>query len=295
VNLAQRVLHASAYLPSWWIGLTTTLPPPLRTLALWPAALGMLVLALVFAATTRIAAMRRSTLVLLTAWAGMLLATLWNLGGVSATGEGGRLWYVPDAWLALALGVMLLSAQSTWRRVVSVIASVLLLTAMVPQTLALQSAAQRVQHDMRQLATTIPTWAAAHPGLTMLILPDHVGPMVMGRNAQGGLVLPPIQAQGYLHRVLPTLPQELVARHAQLQQGLATRLDELQPSALNTTVLTRMLQPTGVAHWPEHYACWDTEQRMLRTLPAPPTTDASAWVAELERAARACALAPSLD
>jgi hypothetical protein len=127
------------------------------------------------------------------------------------------------------------------------------------------------------LASAIPDWADRHPGLTLLVVPDAVGPVVALRNAQGGLALPPIQRQGLLHRVLPSLPADLPARHDQLATGLATRLDVVRPERVDGSVLASLLHPADPV-WPARLACWSGRERRIVELPSADWTDRQRWL-----------------
>jgi hypothetical protein len=231
---------------------------------------------------------RRIILGLVSASLIMGLATLANLGTLAPHGEGGRLWYVPLVWLVLAWGVWLSRSSDRRSLLIAVFSMLLPILACTTQTSPLLRHVQQTQCALRDIAAQTPAWADAHPGLTLLILPDHVGPVVMARNAQGALMLPPVQAQSYFYRVLPTLPQEIALRHTQFHQGLGTRLAQYQPQIVDLDTLARLLEPTDTARWPEHYACWDMQQRRWRTLPAPDTQDATQWTAALHAHAISC-------
>ena len=130
-------------------------------------------------------------------------------------------------------------------------------------------------------------WATLHPGLTLLVIDGARGAVVTGRNAQGALVLPPIQQEPLLHRMLPTLPAEIESRYDQLQQGLATRLDALRPSFVDAGVLQR-LAAHDTARWPEHYGCWSASERRIVELPAPDPAQRRAWADAVRETAARC-------
>jgi putative flippase GtrA len=282
-----RVAQGLASLPDWWQGLTHGVDTRLR----WPLALTLLALAAMCIAVLRGVPARRVAISLLLACVGMALATLMNLGAMPSNGESGRLWYVPIAWLLLALGVVLSTLKVRARRIALTVLALGIMPLAFYQIGLLNQAVQRAQHDLRDIAARVAPWAETHIGLTLLIVPDHVGPMVMARNAQGALVLPPIQAQGYLHRVLLTLPQEIALRRDQLARGLGTRLVEHGSRAVDRDTLARLLEPTDIVRWPDHYACWDMQHRAWRALTAPDTSDTTQWIANLQRQAQRCSAA----
>ena len=95
----QHTWRAAVSALPWWHGLTRETPAAaMLYLALLPAALVLI------AASTR-GLHGRLSVALIGASAGLVVATLLNLGGMSPSGEGGRLGYAPVAWLVLAFGV----------------------------------------------------------------------------------------------------------------------------------------------------------------------------------------------
>ena len=123
--------------------------------------------------------------------------------------------------------------------------------------------------------------------LTLLLLDENYGPVVMTRNAQGWLALPPVQSMTLLHRVLPTLPKELDARYGQLSTGLASRLDRIRPSRLDAAELSRLFEPDAV-RWPAHYACWSAQAGRIVEISAPDPGDRAQWVDALRGALGRC-------
>ena len=101
----------------------------------------------------------------------------------------------------------------------------------------------------------------------LLVLPDHVGPVVALRNGQGGLVLPPIQPRDRLGDVLPSLPGDLEHRHGLLRGGFF-----------------------AARHGPDAVpvlGCWSWSRGGIVLVPAPaPATvaDASRWAVAARQA-----------
>src|SRR4029079_13725571 len=124
------------------------------------------------------------------------------------------------------------------------------------------------ERDVRELARAARAWAESHEGFTLLVIPERRDGIVTTRNAQGGLVLPPVQPQTLLHRVLPTLPEEIELRHAQLANVLATRLDKVRPAAFDEEQI-RLISAPDVPLWPQHYGCWDSTSRTIIAMDGP--------------------------
>jgi hypothetical protein len=282
---------ALASLPAWWLALSA----PARVVGL--AFLGASLVALGIATVAARGAQARLVLALLAASGGMALATLLNLGALSAAGEGGRLGYAPLAWLAIAIGVGLARGRRAFGRTGRTDRAAPVGTAMLFVAAGLGAvvlygelrAVRAAQDELRAIAAAVPAWAEQHHGLTMLLVPERHGPVVSGRNAQGALVLPPVQQQGLLHRVLPTLPAELAERRGQLEAGLARRLDTVRPQWIDQRVLASLLL-NAAERPPERVACWSRRLRRIVALDIP-WGERAAWLAQTEAAANQC-LAP---
>lgn len=260
-------------LPEWWHGAVAAAP---RTALTW--LLACLAAALL---SCRFARGHAPQLKLAAAFAGagagQLLATLLNLGNFAANGEGGRLLYGPIAWFALSLGVLIASSLDaeasptgrTRRRLarifvgLAVICGILATHARVAQFASVQS-------EMRDLTAAIGRYAIARTDTTVLAIPDQRLGVVAARNGQGALVMPPLQSKGLLHRVVPTLPEELALRPAQFAAGLGTQLTALQPQRADLATLRLMLQPAPPSPAPA-YACWASGSReIVPVTPAEP-------------------------
>ena len=283
---------AAGSIGDWWKGLTRNTPGSAI------AYVGLAACACVFLAATARGAQRRLGAALLCAAAGLVVATLLSIDGMAASGEGGRLGYAPIAWLALAIGVAAArplqdggASETRYRRA----GLVLLSCATVAGTWVLQGelrTASSAQGLVRDIVNASRAWAATHPGLTLLVIDERYGPVVTTRNAQAWLVMPPIQPEPLLHRVLPTLPQELNSRYDQLSAGLATRLNKIPPSRLDADELG-LLFKRDAARWPEWYACWSEPARGLVALAAPEPSDRAQWTEALRDGLRKCEAAAS--
>ncbi len=149
-----------------------------------------------------------------------LLALLPHLTGVMSSGEGGRFYYASAAWLALLLA-----------GVIDLVRSRLLLALVMCAGFA---SAQRVMLDawaeagsaMQQLLPAL-AGAAASLGpeqIGLLLVPDALGPVPFARNAQGGISVPPQQAEDYLSRLLPFVAADVGQWPGLLKQGLVAGL-----------------------------------------------------------------------
>lgn len=283
---------AAGSIGQWWRGLTRYTPGGAL------AYVGLAACACALLAATARRGQRRLGAALLCAGAGLVVATLLSIDAMAPSGEGGRLGYTPIAWLALAIGVAAApplhdaaSAETRYRRA----GLVLLCFAIVAGAWVLQGelrTASSAQRSVREIVNASRGWAATRPGLTLLVIDDRYGPVVTTRNAQAWLLMPPIQPQPLLHRVLPTLPQDLDSRYDQLSAGLGSRLDKIRPSRLDADELGRLLEH-DTARWPEWYACWSEPARGLVELAAPDPSDRTRWKQALLDNLRKCGAAES--
>jgi len=265
-----RLPAALQSLPVWLRGLVGS---EWRLLLGYGGLLGVALLIAGFVSRTRLIGMA-----LIAAGGGALLATLLNLGALVGSGEGGRLLYSPLAWLALAVGVMLArplrSTPTLSHLPPALLAAAILIGIAVLQPLLAKTWA--VQTALKQTAAALPEAALRNPDGMLLLLPDAVGPVVAARNGQGAFVLRPLQPRGLIDRILPTLPAEVLPRHAQYADGL---LDQLQAANMQHFDLSVTYpKPTEVrARWPARIGCWSAAQHALIEFPAPPADDAKLW------------------
>jgi hypothetical protein len=266
----QRLLDALRSVAPWWQGLFGGSP----------AALGFAVASLT-AIALALPGNRRwhLPLALVAATGGLLLATFLNLGELVAHGEGGRLLYTPCAWYALALGVAI--AGCRWRPLAlaatAAVAIATLAAGWLQQSLLTRAVA--AQQQLQLTAAALPAWAARDGRPALLLVPDHLGPIVVGRNAQGALVLPPVQAEPLLSRVLPTLPSEVPARHELYRGGL---LDVLEGTPMHYWDNDALAAYTGPRRprWPQRVLCWGPDGQ-LAEFDAPPADAAEHWAAAI--------------
>jgi len=274
-------------IPGWW----TSQVAPHERLAF--AHLVALACGALLALAACRGAQARLAVALAGAGVGLQFATLLNVG-LHVSGEGGRHFYVSAAWFALAAGVALSRPQRAERTssarnaalacwVAAALIGSLLVHFKVAQVLA-------AQQDVRAFAASLEPWAASHPGLTMIIVPEMEGAVVTLRNAQGAIALPPIQSRPLLHRTLPTLPRELPLRYGQFANGLVTRLEANPPPYLDTGVLASLTQ-RDAPRWPSSVACWSGSEKRLIALPQTDAADVHAWSGALLASAKLCSAA----
>ncbi len=282
----ERLAAVAESLPHWALGWAGGNATALRL------HLGLLVLAAPLALA--FAHRRWIVLALAAAGGGALLATFLNLGALAGNGEGGRLFYSPLAYFALAIGMACARLPRVAER------SALRSTALAAGALAALSGAvllwpllQTVwgtQSALRQAAAALPS-VAGQTGAMLLLLPDRVGPVVAVRNGQAAFVLRPLQPEGLLHRVLPTLPHELAGRHGQYAGGLLDQLEAARLQHWDADVAP--VEPAERRpRFPERIGCWSTADGALVQFAAPSPEDPATWAQQIlvDARARGCLL-----
>ena len=134
-----------------------------------------------------------------------------------------------------------------------------------------------IQEDMRAVDAAIPGFAESlsERQFALLLLPDHRGAAPFLRNAQGGIVVPPVQARDYTSRLVGMTPTQFEEWNAHFAQGTVARLKRA-PFA--------MTEFAGVA-------CWSEPRGAIVRLDAAHSPDAAAWRSAVlsEAAAKGCA------
>jgi hypothetical protein len=194
-----------------------------------------------------------------------------HLAELAANGEQGRLFYTTSALLALLVGLavsaIVARSGATWRggqratalgaSLVLIIAELLLLRATVaPWSVAGAQA--------RALIVALPGVAGEVPeaGYGFVLVPDHLGSVPFGRNAQGGLMLPPTQARPMSSRLIVQTPADLPAWPANAQRGLVDALRRYPLAQVWSAVASGQAQGTVL---PTDYFCWaETSARIVR-------------------------------
>jgi hypothetical protein len=134
---------------------------------------------------------------------------------IVSTGEGARILYIPGAALAVLIAAPLasisLSRESRGEKTLSqplALAGGLFTIALVFLSFPLQGELLRpwilAGQSMKRLPAAVAARADELPanGFALLIVPDHVDGALFGRNGQGSLMEPPVQAKSLDNRVL---------------------------------------------------------------------------------------------
>ena len=273
----------------WVAALTSALPwlaaalPSPNALQVAAVILAVIVLAGI-ASAARSPALRRVSVGLAVAMAWTLALLLPHLSGLSVRGEGGRLFYMTGAWLALwvALPLSDVGARS-YSRAPSRLLSGALILFIVTQAVLLHSALAdwiRAGSQMQQLVLALRNLDPSLDGdrYAFVFAPDAIGAAPFARNANGAMVLPPVQPKPLLKRMLVFRPSE----SAEIPPLVNRRLIPV----LKTHALNDAEKHLGAAEpgadpttlWPTDLMCWrvDTAALVPVTM-TEPWRDATHW------------------
>lgn len=244
-----------------WIRVNFPAPRGLRV-SVGVATLVLLVVGLLFARRSRgtllglLAALATSVVA--------LLLVLRHLPSLDPTGVGGRLFYFPAASFTIALGIACgctLSAideRPAWRLGCGVLMGFLALSHLHWMWRAAREY-HRAHHDMRAVAMGIAQIASTSNGaLALILIPDTLGRVPFGRNAQAGLMLPPVQSASLTSRVLVQIEAEIPDIPSKVSRGI---FDWLTRNSLFTLPEGSSRLPGASDAEPSAYFCWSTRER----------------------------------
>jgi hypothetical protein len=194
------------------------------------------------------------------------LAMLFSHTGWSVTGEGGRVLYAIAAIAALAVAIPLRTPDRRLRSVAWIVTVVLLASSFVLTQAAVERRAQ-AGAEVRALIAALAQTADAVPAgsYAFVIVPDHVGSIPFARNAQGGLMLPPVQPRPLSAQLIVQLADDLPAWPPQLEKNIVGRLktESIWDVAADREASGTQLPPAV----PDRFFCWNSRSRALVALP----------------------------
>ena len=121
--------------------------------------------------------------------------------------------------------------------------------------------------EVRALIAALAKTADAVPASSyaFVIVPDHLGSIPFARNAQGGLMLPPVQSRSLSPQLVVQLADDLPAWPAQLEKNIIARLkaEPLSDVAADRGAAATQLPPAV----PDRYFCWSPRRHELVALP----------------------------
>jgi hypothetical protein len=210
---------------------------------------------------------------------GMLLP---HLSVLAPNGEEGRLFYTTAALLALLVALAWVApsgSAATGGPRAAVAATIVAL--LISEAVLLRAAVAPWTNAGRQanaLVQALPGTARAIPdgGYGFVVVPDHLGNVPFARNAQGGLLSPPVQPAPLSSHLIVQTPQELPGWPAHIARGLVDALRRYPLEHAWSAVAAGRATP-GIA--PSHYFCWAADRRAIVPIRVPPELAARDWLA----------------
>lgn len=223
------------------------------------------------------------------AWLAMAATALLSVGlllphlvALAPNGEQGRLFYTTSAVLALLIALPWnlppQDARSGAWRVSIAAASLALLACEIALLRAAIAAWSGAGAQSIALVSALPRTASAIPpgGYGLVLVPDHLGNVPFGRNAQGGLVSPPVQEAALSKRLIVQTPPDLPQWPAHIASGLVDALQRYPLAQVLPMVAERRATP-GVA--PSLFFCWASGAHQIVTLNWPAQLGRRDWLA----------------
>jgi hypothetical protein len=185
------------------------------------------------------------------------------------SGVGGRLFYQTVAFACIALGIVMAGVlRGAFRGALAALYA--LVTLALSIALVIQGAGNfdryiAVQHEMHKAAADVLALAQDEPRLYhLVILPAVVDGVPFIRNAQPGLMLPPVQPQVLSKRLLVQADEEIPDLEAKIRRGV---IGALQSQPVFPVAEDRAPKEAWVFVPPGRYWCWNHERRELVRLP----------------------------
>ena len=198
------------------------------------------------------------------------------------SGEGGRVLLAIAAIAAVALALPLAAAGQprmlAWVAAVALLGSQYVLAGAAVERWALAG------DDSQTLARALAQVAEKTPpeGYAFVVIPDHVGAIPFGRNAQIGFMLPPIQARPLTQRLIVQTEQNLAPWPDQFARDIVGRLrrEPFDPRP-SLSAPPKVAPPYAL---PDRYFCWSPRAGALQPLDLALAPDLGNWDAEWKRA-----------
>jgi hypothetical protein len=288
---------AAALLGGEWLNVVASVPPWIAALLPRPVPRALFLIALfalaIFGAVQCWA--RRDTRATWCAFAATtvlsIVLVLPHLQMLSPRGEQGRLFYSTSALVALMIAFSLSIAPTPtpsprWRARIrcGVLATVAVL--LVTQLILLQvniAAWTRAGVEANTLLDDLPSLAMSVPktGYAFVLIPDHVGPVPFGRNAQGGMISPPTQADTLSSRLIVQTEEDLAAWPDYMRKGI---VDALQRYPLQTVWSEIAAGRADGSAMPTQYLCWRADGTGIVPVPILTEVASGDWLAGWHKA-----------
>ncbi|MGZ5104845.1 MAG: hypothetical protein ACXWHB_10430 [Usitatibacter sp.] len=212
-----------------------------------------------------------------------------HVGKLPEDGLSGRLLYQTSAFYGVLVAIALRHSRAAYLLWGVSLALLILHTAFERHVLA------RWEVVHRQTRELVPAVARYHDALApgdfaLVLVPEAVDDIPFGRNAQGGLMLPPVQPRALTYKVLVQETGELPALGGKIRDGVVTTLRR----APVFDFLAGKRVTTTPPEYPTRIACWSSLHARLVPLEVAPGPDPETWARSLKGAfARHCPQRPS--
>ena len=113
---------------------------------------------------------------------------------------------------------------------------------------------------LAQAADAVPAGSYA-----FVVVPDHLGSIPFARNAQGGLMLPPVQPRSLSAQLIVQLPADLPSWPGLLEKNIIGRL--MNGPLGEVTAVPGAPGTSMPLSLPDRYFCWSPSAQALVALP----------------------------
>jgi len=193
----------------------------------------------------------------------------------TSTGEGGRVLLAIGAIAMTAAALPLAAARQP--RTLAWISAIALLASQYMLANAAVGRWVQAGEDARTLARELAALAQSSPptGYAFVVVPDHVGAIPFGRNAQGGLMLPPVQREPLGAKLVVQTADELARWPDLFERDIIGRLRRESATSVAANPLTPKVPPPHAL--PDRYFCWSPQARALQPVTLALAPDRSNW------------------
>ena len=223
-------------------------------------------------------------LALVAAVAAAVLLPLLQVQQLDSQGEGGRLFYVAVAALAMLIALPYALSDSDapwmWNRALRILFLAATGITILSEAILLSAALRTWQiagAQAKQLAAAIARLPAQIPAdaYAFVLIPDRIGGVPFGRLAQGGLTLPPVQPKPLLSHLVVQTENDLADWPANIRRGIVDALKRYPAREVLSAMAAGAAAPGGI---PTTFFCWDITHAQLAPLMLPGPLDGEHWL-----------------
>jgi len=154
----------------------------------------------------------------------VLLALITQFSSTDKSGGGARVLYILIPWLCGLVSLPILSRTGVTYKIVLVcffITSLIFHNRIIKQWNDGAQLSALIMQNVPAVAVDI-----SEDDWTLLLIPEHLGAALLGRNAQGGYVLPPFQNNRYLDSIVPFIWSDLELWRNRINEGFVVTFKE---------------------------------------------------------------------